>query len=158
MTEVLKREFSGKDELFLGELQFSFVVFLLGENYEGFDQWKRMFHLATNCKKLVVDRPEFFKKFIRVVFSQVKQFPKDFFVDGLTKENFLGVCVKGFIRNLEDLRGNGVDGVILGRAEKLKKLMVENFGLVFGKEHEEKEEDVPEDEMPVVVDLDSACF
>jgi hypothetical protein len=56
-----------------------------------------------------------------------------------------------------------VEKVILGRAEKLKKLMVENFGLVFAGSKDEAadsgEEDIPEDEMPVVVeDFDFVKF
>jgi hypothetical protein len=56
-----------------------------------------------------------------------------------------------------------VEKIILGRAEKLKKLMVENFGLVFGGSRDEAaasdEEDIPEDEMPVVVeDFDFVKF
>jgi len=30
---------------FLGELQFSFILFFLGQNFEGFEQWKKMVYL-----------------------------------------------------------------------------------------------------------------
>lgn len=33
----------------LGELQFAFATFLLGENYESFEQWKRLLVLLCNC-------------------------------------------------------------------------------------------------------------
>ena len=40
----------------LGELQAAFVVFLLGQHYEAFEQWKSLLVLLTSCEALVEDR------------------------------------------------------------------------------------------------------
>lgn len=32
-------------QMFLGELQFAFILFFLGQNYEGFEQWKKMIYI-----------------------------------------------------------------------------------------------------------------
>lgn len=45
LGELLKKEYDGKSENLLGELQFSFISFLLGENLESFEQWKSIITL-----------------------------------------------------------------------------------------------------------------
>lgn len=167
LKEVLAREYNDLHEFCLGELQFSFVVFLLGENYEGFDQWKKMMFLITHSKKMIVERPDLFKDFIRVIFSQVKQFPGDFFTGELTKENFIIACVGKLLANLEGLKQEGVEvnKIVESRADKLKRLFMDNFGIFKTKDISQtkstvkindqgynSDEDIPEDEMPVVVE------
>ena len=68
----------------LGEMQFAFVSFLLGENLDSFEQWKRMVNLICNCEKGVLDKPDFFYKAVPVLYEQLKQLPKDFFVAELS--------------------------------------------------------------------------
>jgi len=38
----------------MGELQFAFVTFLLGENYESFEQWKSLLTLICYCQSALV--------------------------------------------------------------------------------------------------------
>ena len=167
LNEILTREYQNEYGILFGELQFSFVVFLQGENYEGFDQWKKMQFLITHSKKIIVEKPDFFKDFIRVVFSQVKQFPAEFFIEGITKENFIFACVEKFQNNLDDLKKENikVSEVVLSRADKLKNLFIESFGVFKPKETPQKrsivkimddgygsDEEIPDDELPIVVD------
>ena len=48
LQDVLSKLPNFKD--LLGELQFAFATFLLGENYENFEQWKRLLVLLCNCQ------------------------------------------------------------------------------------------------------------
>ncbi len=57
--------FSLDHRFIFGELQYSFVVFLLGENLEAFEQWKKIFILLTSCDDLTRERPQAFVDFIR---------------------------------------------------------------------------------------------
>lgn len=57
--------FSFSDELsLLGELQFAFVSFLIGQSYDGFDQWKSLLNLFCSCEKAVQTRPTLFAEFV----------------------------------------------------------------------------------------------
>ena len=39
----------------LGELQFAFVTFVLGENFDSFEQWKRLVVLLGGCREALMD-------------------------------------------------------------------------------------------------------
>lgn len=147
-NELLVREFEDDDDMFLGELQFSFVVFLLGENYDGFEQWKQMVFLFTNSKKLMLERFDLYRKGVIVLFNQIRQFPVDFFFEDLTKNNFLVKSFRDFYSNVDSL-GGLVDRIVKSRCEKLKYLLENTFGVIFPNDCECSEDD---DEKPVIVE------
>lgn len=66
-----------------GELQIAFVVFLCGQLFEGFEQWKRLLTVicsADNC----IGRQQmqaFFLHFISLLHFQLKEVPSDLFLD-----------------------------------------------------------------------------
>eukprot|EP01017_Pseudomicrothorax_dubius_P002583 TRINITY_DN10135_c0_g1_i3.p1 TRINITY_DN10135_c0_g1~~TRINITY_DN10135_c0_g1_i3.p1 ORF type:complete len:177 (+),score=35.17 TRINITY_DN10135_c0_g1_i3:67-597(+) len=68
LTELLTNNFSGKHEALFGEFQFAFVAFLLGENYDGFTQWKKIFALVTQCEALVSAKAQ-------ILIDLVRNFP-----------------------------------------------------------------------------------
>jgi hypothetical protein len=78
----------------LGELQYSFVTFLLGADYEGFEQWKGLVSLIASCDEAMLKMPEFYVEFINVIQFQFKQVPEDFFQDIISGENFMFVTLK----------------------------------------------------------------
>ena len=49
---------------FIGELQASFLMFILGQFYDAFDQWKIMVHLICNAEQALSDYPSFFVDFL----------------------------------------------------------------------------------------------
>lgn len=49
LLELLSKEYGDKYQMLLGELQYAFVSFLLGENLESFEQWKRLMLLLCQC-------------------------------------------------------------------------------------------------------------
>ena len=54
--------------MFFGELQFAFIVFILGEKIEGFEQWKQMVILLAFSDDLTIEQPQILIDFIRKVF------------------------------------------------------------------------------------------
>jgi hypothetical protein len=48
----------------LGELQLSFLVFLVGFSFAGFEQWKRLVILLCQCESALLPQCEFFIAFI----------------------------------------------------------------------------------------------
>ena len=91
LTEIHERSFlkdnenqdikSKFHEIFLGELQFAFIVFFLGQNYEGFEQWKKMVILLSHWEKAIYTEKDLFSNFIPTVYEQLDQLPPDFFDD-----------------------------------------------------------------------------
>jgi len=70
-------------------MQYAFTVFLLGENYESFEHWKDLFVLVTNCDEFLIINKDFYMDLIPVIYGQLQQFPKDFFIDNISSNNFM---------------------------------------------------------------------
>lgn len=52
------------EKLFLGELQFAFICFLIGESLEALEQWKKMVTLVCSCEDALLTHPKFFSEAI----------------------------------------------------------------------------------------------
>ncbi|KAL4437251.1 hypothetical protein ABPG75_004390 [Micractinium tetrahymenae] len=49
LEEILQKQFKGSEEAFLGEFQFAFLAFLVGQSLEAFAQWKAFLCLMFGC-------------------------------------------------------------------------------------------------------------
>jgi hypothetical protein len=47
---VLMNSYGGSEDLLLGELQFAFIAFLMGQSLEAFGQWKAIVSLFFSCE------------------------------------------------------------------------------------------------------------
>ena len=128
----------------LGELQLAFIVFFIGQNYEAFEQWKHLFRLICKSSSAMIDQNEFFINFIRVIYFQLKEVPSDIFVDILENNNFLICCLRDFFLNVY----NQEDKLNVNLIQKCKK-----FQQYLSKQYEWEFDVEPDDEAPVVVDL-----
>ncbi|KAF3525075.1 hypothetical protein F2Q69_00050870 [Brassica cretica] len=95
LESVLSKEYKDSEDLLLGELQFSFVAFLMGQSLESFMQWKSLVSLLLGCTEALLlyvtairklmqlrilcdllqpfqTRSELFTKFIKVIYHQLK--------------------------------------------------------------------------------------
>jgi len=87
------------DELnILGELQFCFIVFILCQVYDAFEQWKQLVHIICSCDAAIEYRETLFLKFISVLNYQILEIPDDFFVDIVTANNFLTITLQTFFQ------------------------------------------------------------
>lgn len=48
----------------IGEFQLSFIIFLLGQVYDGFEQWKLIICLVCNCEEVIADHAADFAMFV----------------------------------------------------------------------------------------------
>ncbi|KAB1222676.1 hypothetical protein CJ030_MR2G007433 [Morella rubra] len=53
LETLLIKEYGGSEDILLGELQFSFVAFLMGQSLEAFLQWKSLVSLLLGCTEAV---------------------------------------------------------------------------------------------------------
>lgn len=69
VLDLIKKEYNGNYRVLFGELQYSFIKFLLGENYESFEQWKRLLILLTTCDEMPNKLPGFYFDLIPVIYD-----------------------------------------------------------------------------------------
>ena len=141
---LLKEKFGGSTDDLLGELQVAFVAFLFGRVFDGFEQWKRLTHLlCSSATTAAALHPTLYADFISVLFFQTREIPEDFFLDIVTRENFLTSTLCSFFVNIDEAQ---VDADLKSKADKFKIYLTKKFSWNF-------EEDDLEDERPVVVEL-----
>ena len=148
-----------KSEEFLGEFQYTFILFLIGEVYEALKQWKDIFILISSSEELVKNFEKFFCNFIEVIYNQLRLFPDDLMHDVILTNNFLKRYLTNFL--LFDLK----DKKSFSKRQKLLKSFVEEkFGYKILNEEERiidnylhgiksyDYKDEINDDLPVVVD------
>eukprot|EP00761_Pharyngomonas_kirbyi_P008820 gb/GECH01008832.1/.p1 GENE.gb/GECH01008832.1/~~gb/GECH01008832.1/.p1 ORF type:complete len:106 (+),score=17.81 gb/GECH01008832.1/:1-318(+) len=77
----------------LGELQLTFITFVIGHHTRGLDQWRRMLKILCASDAAAQEHPKFFVHFVSVLIPQLIEFPEDMFMD-LTSESFLRSSLK----------------------------------------------------------------
>lgn len=144
---ILTRDFQGSLDGLLGELQLAFVIFLYGRLFDGFEQWKRLTHLLCSSAATAAGRhPHLYADFITVLFFQTKEIPEDFFLDIVTRENFLTSTLCSLFVHVGEAEDPAVDANLKTKAEKFKMYLTKKFKWNF-------DEDDLDDESPVVVEL-----
>ncbi|XP_004490901.1 uncharacterized protein [Cicer arietinum] len=142
LETLLAKDYGGSEDLLLGELQFAFVAFLMGQSLEAFLQWKSLVSLLFGCTEAPFNtRTRLFTKFIKVIYYQLKYgLQKDRTDDTrppllddswLSTDSFLHYLCKDFFSLVLD--GSVVDGDLLKWTRKFKELLENNLGWEFPK-------------------------
>ncbi|KAM5558141.1 protein AAR2 [Rosa sericea] len=141
LESVLQKEYNGSEDMLLGELQFAFIAFLMGQSLEAFLQWKSLVNLLFGCTEAPFHtRSRLFVKFIKVIYYQLKHALKKDCTDAsgasallddswFSADSFLYHLFKEFFLLLQD--ASIVDGDLLSWTRKLKALLESNFGWQF---------------------------
>ncbi|PHU27147.1 hypothetical protein BC332_05479 [Capsicum chinense] len=141
----LTKQYGGSEDSLLGELQFAFVAFLMGQSLEAFLQWKLLVSLLLGCSEAPLHtRTQLFTKFIKAIYYQLKfGFQKDRKDTGraekgamtsldeslLSADNFLRHLCKEFFSLVLD--APMVDGDLLTWTRKLRELLEQTLGWDF---------------------------
>ncbi|XP_027203158.2 protein AAR2 homolog [Dermatophagoides pteronyssinus] len=140
-----------------GELQFAFIVFLFGHQYESFEHWEQLIRVICSCRKALIEKLEFFLTFIRVLYFELKQIDQQIFADIVTNENRIYYSLQTFFLNIHSMK-NMIQPNLLERVENFRKFLSKTLRWNFGKQNNNQEdlqddddENIPEDEKPVVV-------
>lgn len=141
LETLLKTVYSKNSNGILGEIQFAFICFLIGQVFDAFEQWKRLVHLLCSSESALNTHSELFMNFISMLHFQVHEIPEDFFVDIVSANNFLTSTLQEFFSNLDE--GNG-DGQLRQRGRKFREHLTKKFKWDFTTE--------PDDFAPVIVD------
>jgi A1 cistron-splicing factor AAR2 len=73
----------------IGELELSFILLLLGHNFEGFEQWRSIVDLLCHCPLHVHHQPAFYLGFMEIMTFQLRECPADFFDSTVASDNRL---------------------------------------------------------------------
>ncbi|XP_074653435.1 protein AAR2 homolog [Tubulanus polymorphus] len=141
---LITQQYNGRHDDILGEIQFSFVCFLIGQVYDAFDQWKRLVRLLCTCEAALVEFPELYERFINALYFQVQKIPDDFFVDIVSRDNFLTTTLTTLFTNLEesDLE---IDSGLRSKGRRFRQHLTRKFNWDFTAE--------PDEYSPVVVEI-----
>uniref|UniRef100_A0A0D9W1Z8 AAR2 splicing factor homolog n=1 Tax=Leersia perrieri TaxID=77586 RepID=A0A0D9W1Z8_9ORYZ len=169
LESVLSKNYQGQEDLLLGELQFSFIAFMMRQSLEAFMQWKALVSLLLSCNEAPLHtRTIMFVKFIRAIYYQLKHgfqrthdsssgedmgnslfldeawFSRDIFLYRLSKDFFAVI-----------LEAPVVDGDLLSWTRKLKSLLETTFGWDLD-DNTVNLIDEDDEFAPVVVELDGS--
>ncbi|KAL4614007.1 hypothetical protein ACB092_07G024000 [Castanea dentata] len=144
LESSLIKDYGGSEDVLLGELQFAFIAFLMGQSLVGFLQWKALVNLLFGCIEAPFrTRTQLFTKFIKVIYYQLKfGLEKDHtdtsgaatgvsaLLDDswLSADSFLHHLCKFFSLMLD---ASSVDGHLLSWTRKLKELLENILGWEF---------------------------
>eukprot|EP00012_Vannella_robusta_P005951 CAMPEP_0206194258 /NCGR_PEP_ID=MMETSP0166-20121206/7084_1 /ASSEMBLY_ACC=CAM_ASM_000260 /TAXON_ID=95228 /ORGANISM="Vannella robusta, Strain DIVA3 518/3/11/1/6" /LENGTH=389 /DNA_ID=CAMNT_0053611185 /DNA_START=20 /DNA_END=1185 /DNA_ORIENTATION=- len=101
LDHLINSKYGTWEEL-IGEFQFSFICFWLGESYESFEHWKQLMILFCNCDISISEHPEWWKEILQTIEKQMLIVPQDFFVDILSSKNFLEPSLKNLFSILDN--------------------------------------------------------
>ncbi|ESO83353.1 hypothetical protein LOTGIDRAFT_222755 [Lottia gigantea] len=143
LDSILSDRFSTNWNGILGELQFAFVCFMVGQNYDSFEQWKYLVHLLCSCEEAIQKYSNLYTQFISILHFQLQEIPEDFFVDIVSQNNFLTGTLQEFFSNLES---SSADDKLKRRGSKFQAYLTKTFKWDFSTESDEY--------APVVVSTD----
>ena len=132
LLEKILSKFKSPNE-FLGEFQYTFILFLIGEVYEALKQWKDIFILITSSENLINKKnlEKFFCDFIEIIYNQLRLFPDDLMHDVILENNFL----KRYLTNFLLYEKNDMKN-FTKRQKLLKAFVEEKFGYKIKSEEE----------------------
>ena len=132
LLEKILSKFKSPNE-FLGEFQYTFILFLIGEVYEALKQWKYIFILITSSEDLINKKnfEKFFCDFIEIIYNQLRLFPDDLMHDVILDNNFLKRYLTNFLLFEKKEMKN-----FSKRQKLLKAFVEEKFGYKIKSEEE----------------------
>jgi len=140
--ELLLSEHTPVEEV-LVELQFSFLCFLVGQNYDSFEHWKHLVALLCTCVKAMTKYPNLFISFMADLHFQMQEVPEDFFVDIISQNNFLVASLSDLFANVRE--HEDMSPQLRQKAISFENHLTKKFGWDFSQEEDEY--------APVVVEL-----
>lgn len=143
LESILCSNYKDNEAKILGEIQFAFICFLIGQVLDAFEQWKNLVHVMCTSEEALQNQASLFLNFISVIHYHIQETPEDFFVDILSANNFLTSTLQEFFSNLENMSS---DSDLKKRGLKFRDYLTQKFKWDFTSE--------PDDYAPTVVDLE----
>nr|GMC66216.1 protein AAR2 homolog [Ipomoea batatas] len=159
LETIIAKEYGGNENSLLGELQFSFIAFLMGQSLEAYLQWKLIASLFLGCTEAPLHtRSQLFTK-LKFGFQKDDK-NADIAEKGvmalldeswLSDDSFLHILCKDFFSLL--LEVPVIDGDLLSWTRKLKDLLEDSLGWDFEPNNTADELNFEDDEYAPVVEM-----
>nr|XP_022325747.1 protein AAR2 homolog isoform X2 [Crassostrea virginica] len=141
LESILRTYYCDNEMGILGEIQFAFICFLMGQVLDAFEQWKNLVHVMCTSEEALKNHSSLFSNFIGMIHFHIQETPEDFFVDILSENNFLTSTLQEFFSNLDNLPS---DSELRKRGLKFRDYLTQKFKWDFTSE--------PDDYAPTVVE------
>ncbi|EZA60567.1 hypothetical protein X777_14593 [Ooceraea biroi] len=130
----------------IGEMQLTFVCFLVGQSLDAFEQWKELVTLICGADDAIPQYRSVYMKFLQSLEVQLSYVPEELLCDIVANNNFIYRSLCTLFGNIES--NSQVDGGLKSCARRLQERLTAKFLWDFSNLFEEAD-----DEAPVVVTL-----
>lgn len=113
----------------VGELQLSFLLFILLYSHSALNHWKKLLSIICQSEHILRTQHSFTVLVLRTLFVQLNYAPVDFFVNELTKENFVLPSLASLFVSLESSATNKLHRSILEPKKRLLNFVQNRFDL-----------------------------
>lgn len=122
----------------LEEVQLCFILLILGQNYESFEQWRSIIFMLCHCGGLVESESNVFIDLFEILRRQFKACPDEIFL--MSHENRLSLRLNALI---VDCMNHSVDSRLTAAAGSFSRFLEKRFGWQLKPEEEETGEYAP---------------
>jgi A1 cistron-splicing factor AAR2 len=143
LSTMMKDVYHSSFPELLGELQIAFVSFLIGHVFDAFEWWKSMVTLLCFSDEALSQHKDLFTGFISSLHFQLQEIPSDFFIDIVTKDNFLTITLQTFFSNLE--QSKTADRSLVKRGLQFRENLSKKYNWDFSADPLDSEPTIVED-------------
>ncbi|KAJ2226935.1 hypothetical protein IWW45_007242 [Coemansia sp. RSA 485] len=159
LKSLLSTQWHENPALLLGEIQLSFVVIFVGQNFSGLEHWKFLLHLTLYCREALEDHhlaETLFAPLLDLLCVQLSECPSEFAASVLEQDNFIAAVLDALVLNVYECPDQQVKTRLEKQIGSLRNLLREKFSwsLPFGKQLQEIEDEEDGEYAPQVVYLD----
>lgn len=128
----------------IGELQLSFICFLVGQSLDAFEHWKKLIALMCGADKAILECRSIYVEFLCSLEIQLTHVPEDVLCDIVASSNFVYYHLRKLFATIE--MTSEIDGRLKSEAARMRQRLTTKFLWDFSHLREDEE-----DELPVVV-------
>ncbi|KAL7633451.1 UNVERIFIED_CONTAM: hypothetical protein RMT77_016322 [Armadillidium vulgare] len=110
----------------LSEVQFSFVCFLVGQDWDSWEHWRKLILAFCCAEETLIENSDLYFKFLSIFHFQIQEVPEDLFVDIVEGKNFLVVALRTLFANIFDNK-TLLPKNLISKAKKFQKHLVSKF-------------------------------
>ncbi|KAL6778637.1 hypothetical protein ACKKBF_B15545 [Auxenochlorella protothecoides x Auxenochlorella symbiontica] len=169
LDSLIREEYAGDGDLLLGELQFAFLAFLVGQSFAGLMQWRALLQLLLGCFSAALGQhQQLFAQALDVLAAQLAASSQKQgrvggaqdagFLDELLRDSFLSHQLPQWTRGVqEESDGAGLTPALAESVARVNEALHELLGWEDSSQVQELGLGDDEDS-PAVVDLDAPMF
>lgn len=135
LNKLINDSYGGSYQNLLGELQLSFLLFILLYSYPGLNHWKQLINAISNSEIFLKDNPAFTSAFLKIFYCQLNFCPNDFFESEISKDNFLRPIISSLFLSLS---GGITNQSVMEHKRRLLNFLRKKFDLFDDVDEDEK--------------------